>query len=301
MYAIVAPENGDGVRLASLAACIHLAAAGAEPVLSLLTRDLNRIALESNVVGAVNAGADFVITQPVFDLKRFGEWMTIVRDRDIHTRTRIIASVMPIGLPDGSRRLDIPAELMERLRTAGDRRTASVHVATEAIEAVRKTEGVRVVHDESSDRHITDAVRELHLAFVERGNRDEITIIAGGGISMAEHVAKTILCGADLVAIDVPLMIALECRVCMNCTQGLTCPIDLAEVEHHYAVQRMVNLMGAWHSQLLEMMGAMGIREIRRLRGQLGRAMFFDDLERECFGPIFGARRPDAEMTAMLL
>jgi len=26
-------------------------------------------------------------------------------------------------------------------------------------------------------------------------------------------------------------------------------------------MQRMVNLMGAWHSQLLEVMGAMGIRE----------------------------------------
>ena len=26
--------------------------------------------------------------------------------------------------------------------------------------------------------------------------------------------------------------------------------------------------MGAWHSQILEMMGAMGIREARRLRGE---------------------------------
>jgi ferredoxin len=140
-------------------------------------------------------------------------------------------------------------------------------------------------------RHISDAMREIHRAFVKLRMRDEITLMASGGISLAEHVAKTILCGADLVAVDVPLMIALECRVCKNCTEGLECPIDLSELDHDYAVQRIVNLMSAWHSQLLEMMGAMGIREARRLRGEVGRAMFFDDLERDCFGPIFGKRR----------
>ena len=148
-----------------------------------------------------------------------------------------------------------------------------------------------IVHESGRQRHITDALRELHQAFVRQRNRDEITLIASGGISMAEHVAKTILCGADLVAVDVPLMIALECRVCRNCTEGLTCPIDLKDIDHEYAVRRMVNLMGAWHSQLLEMMGAMGIREVRRLRGEVGRAMFFDDLERDCFGPVFGNRK----------
>ncbi|OFX17458.1 MAG: hypothetical protein A2Z18_00810 [Armatimonadetes bacterium RBG_16_58_9] len=140
-------------------------------------------------------------------------------------------------------------------------------------------------------RHISELVREVHLAFVESRTRDAVTLIASGGISMAEHVAKSILCGADLVAVDVPLMIALECRVCENCRRELKCPVDLASVDHDYAVQRIVNLMGAWHSQLLEMMGAMGIREVRRLRGEVGRAMFFDDLERECFGPVFGERK----------
>ena len=148
-----------------------------------------------------------------------------------------------------------------------------------------------IVRESGKSRHITDALRELHQALVRQGHRDEITLIASGGVSMAEHVAKTIICGADLVAVDVPLMIALECRVCRHCTDGLACPADLAGVEHDYAVRRMVNLVGAWHSQLLEMMGAMGIREVRRLRGEVGRAMFFDDLERDCFGPIFGERK----------
>jgi hypothetical protein len=53
----------------------------------------------------------------------------------------------------------------------------------------------------------------------------------------------------------------------------------------------VVNLVGAWHSQLLEMMGAMGIREARRLRGETGRCMFFEDMEAETFGRLFGRRK----------
>ncbi|MDO8684097.1 MAG: glutamate synthase-related protein [Armatimonadota bacterium] len=154
-----------------------------------------------------------------------------------------------------------------------------------------------VVNESGKARHITDAIRELHQAFVRAGIRDAVTLIASGGISMAEHVIKTILCGADLVAIDIPLMVALECRVCMNCQEGLKCPANFHDIEHNYAVQRIVNLMGAWHSQMLEMMGAMGIREARRLRGEVGRAMFFDDLERECFGPVFGKLKAWAEVS----
>lgn len=142
-------------------------------------------------------------------------------------------------------------------------------------------------------RHVSLAVRDVHLALVDAGIRDEVTLIASGGISLAEHVVKTLLCGADAVCIDVPLMLALECRLCMNCCNELACPADIDNVDRDYAVQRIVNLMGAWHSQLLEMMGAMGIREARRLRGEVGRAMFFDDLERDCFGPIFGERRTE--------
>jgi hypothetical protein len=37
-------------------------------------------------------------------------------------------------------------------------------------------------------------------------------------------------------------------------------------------------------------MGAMGMREARRLRGEMGRAMFFEDLEREIFLPLSNKR-----------
>ena len=140
-------------------------------------------------------------------------------------------------------------------------------------------------------RHARDVLREVHRALVKDGRRDEVTLVASGGIAQAEHMAKAIICGADLVAIDVPLLLALECRLCGECERGEICPILLEETDADFAVHRIVNLIGAWHSQLLEVLGAMGIREVRRLRGETGRAMFFEDLERDTFGRMFGKRK----------
>jgi hypothetical protein len=140
-------------------------------------------------------------------------------------------------------------------------------------------------------RFIKDIVRDIHTSLVKAGVRDEIVIISGGGIALAEHLAKQILCGADLVTIDLPLLIALECRLCIRCRDGFNCPAKIEGIDAGYAAGRMTNLIAAWHDQLIEMMGAMGIREVRRLRGETGRALFFEDLEEETFGRLFGSRK----------
>ena len=134
-------------------------------------------------------------------------------------------------------------------------------------------------------RFIKDVLRDLHTCLVQEGVRDEVTLIAGGGIALPEHMAKAIICGADLVAVDLPLLIALGCRACGDDHNG-SCPAGISDADPEYAKQRMVNLMGAWHAQLIEVLGAMGIREVRRLRGETGRAMFREDLEREAFGDL---------------
>jgi len=138
---------------------------------------------------------------------------------------------------------------------------------------------------------LKDMIRKIHTSLIEKGTRDEVTLVAGGGIALAEHMAKAIICGADLISIDLPLMIALECRLCDHCEPGMSCPVGLEDVPFDYAAGRMTNLIGAWHDQLIEVMGAMGMREARRLRGDVGRAMFFEDLEEETFGKLFGKRK----------
>jgi glutamate synthase domain-containing protein 2 len=141
-------------------------------------------------------------------------------------------------------------------------------------------------------------LRDVHGTLVRQGVRDEVTLVASGGIALAEHVAKAIICGADLVAVDVPLLLALECRLCGECVRGEPCQIALEEIEPEYGAQRIYNLMGAWHQQLIEVLGAMGMREVRRLRGETGRSMFFEDLERETFGRVFGKRKDVAREEA---
>ncbi len=54
--AVSVPESEDGVRMSSLAASKHLADLGAEPIFHVLTRDQNRIALQSAILGAASLG-----------------------------------------------------------------------------------------------------------------------------------------------------------------------------------------------------------------------------------------------------
>ncbi|WP_299983192.1 glutamate synthase-related protein [Desulfobacula sp.] len=145
--------------------------------------------------------------------------------------------------------------------------------------------------ESDNPRFIKDMLRDIHLALIDAGTRQQINIIASGGICMAEHVNKSIICGADGVAIDRPLLIAMECRLCDRCRNGLSCPVELESIDPAYGSNRITNLMSAWRNQMLEMLGAMGLREARRLRGEVGRSMWFEDLEKESFAPIFGERK----------
>ena len=144
-----------------------------------------------------------------------------------------------------------------------------------------------------SGEFLKESFRRIHTHLVERGLRDLVTLIASGGIAQAEHMAKIIICGADMVVLDIPFLIAIECRMCMNCTKGRPCPVDIAHVPVDFGARRMTNLGSSWHSQLLEVLGAMGIREVRRLRGEYGRAMFYEDLERETFQALFAGGKAD--------
>ncbi len=145
--------------------------------------------------------------------------------------------------------------------------------------------------DVENPRYLRDAIRDIHLALVENSARLKVNLFFSGGIAMAEHVIKAIICGADGAVLDASLLLALECRRCKRCVSGLSCPARLEEVDPEYGASRVKNLMGAWRNQMLEMLGAMGLREVRRLRGEVGRSMWFEDLERDNFGPIFGERK----------
>lgn len=159
--------------------------------------------------------------------------------------------------------------------------------------------GIRVFHftanyhGQSKDgKFIFDMIRDAHQKLVEERIRDQFTLIGSGGVIAAEHVAKAIIAGLDVVALDTPLVVALQGRLGHGRDELIDrkhgkCVLP-RNIPPAWGVQRILNMCGAWRDQMLEMMGAMGLREVRRLRGEIGRAMFQKTLEREAFGQISG-------------
>ncbi len=165
------------------------------------------------------------------------------------------------------------------------------HAGAEIIHITADYRGREINSGETKERRtLKDIIRAVHLKLVDEGVRDEVTLIASGGIAMAEYVPKAMLCGADLTAVDIPLLVALGVRVYEEPRKLLVFPETLDKFPTAVLSQRIINLMGAWHSQMLEMMGAMGIREARRLRGESGRAIFFEEIDRDTFGKLFKKR-----------
>ena len=145
-------------------------------------------------------------------------------------------------------------------------------------------------HGRSRDgRFVLNLIRDAHSALVRAGCREQATLLGSGGIVAAEHVPKALICGLDAAALDTALLAAVQARFRGECSLWQTADFELpGKLSVSWARQRIVNLMASWHDQMLEILGAMGIREVRRLRGEMGRAMFQKDLEREAFLGIEG-------------
>jgi len=232
-------------------------------------------------------GASLIPCLTVQDIARQTDWIRTSRAVEIadapaiETAVDSVRGVQPeatvlVGMP-------LDAQAPSRARVLARKGVDSLHFYADS-------HGNEV--GAASPRFLKEMIREVHLELVETGVREHINLIFSGGIAMAEHMAKAVICGADAVTVDRALWVALECRLCGRCQRGLSCPVALDRpFDTHWGTQRIVNLMGTWHSQLIEVMGAMGMREARRLRGEVGRSMWFEDLERDHFGPLFGERK----------
>jgi glutamate synthase domain-containing protein 2 len=156
-------------------------------------------------------------------------------------------------------------------------------------------QGVRIFHlfadEEGRDqagRPLPDSLRAVHTHLVQRRWRDSLSFLVSGAIAAAEHVPKIIACGADAVVLDWVPIIAWGCSLWAD--KG-NCPVENSEIDAEWGAQRLVNLMAAWRDQLLEALGAMGMREVRRLRGEVGRVIF-DEIESKTFHRLFSATAP---------
>ncbi len=177
-----------------------------------------------------------------------------------------------------------------RRRYPGSIVCVRVPMNTDLVELAQQ--GVRVFHLAANyhgyvgDQFVIDLILQAHQSLVDAGMREEVTLIGSGGIVLAEHVPKAIICGLDAVALDVALAVALQARFSGECIDRETPSLSFPRLNKDWGVQRVKNLAASWRDQLLEVLGAMGLREVRRLRGEVGRCMFQKDLEREIFGEL---------------
>ncbi len=102
------------------------------------------------------AGADFVQTQPIYDIEGFKKWIELVRERGLHKQVRIIAGITPITSLAAARymktkvpNMDIPDTMIERLKKVRNKEEAAeegTKIAVETIKQLKLIEGVAGVH-----------------------------------------------------------------------------------------------------------------------------------------------------------
>lgn len=120
---------------------------------------------------------------------------------------------------------------------------------------------------------------ELAIAAVDsrlrqEGIRNEVSLVASGGIRNSADVAKAIALGADAVYIGTASLIAMGCTLCQRCYTGkcawgiaTTNPQLVKRLNPDIAYRRLYNLLRGWSIEIKEMLGAMGINAIESLRG----------------------------------
>jgi methylenetetrahydrofolate reductase (NADPH) len=103
----------------------------------------------------VAAGVQFIQTQCIFNMERFGKWMQLVRDRGLHEKVHILGGVTPmksVGMANYMKNMvpgmDVPDELIARIKgVEKDKRAEEgVKIAIETIQQLKEMEGIHGVH-----------------------------------------------------------------------------------------------------------------------------------------------------------
>ena len=101
----------------------------------------------------VEAGADFIQTQAIFDMDRFERWMEKVRELGIHKKVPILAGVIPIKSLGAVRYMKnnvsgmiVPDEIFDRIKNAEKKKEEGIKLCVEMINHLKTVEGVAGIH-----------------------------------------------------------------------------------------------------------------------------------------------------------
>ena len=120
----------------------------------------------------IDAGAQFIQTQSIFDVAGFAQQMKIVHDQGLHEKTAILAGIIvpkSAGMLKYMNRsvagVTVPDELIKRMENASDRKEEGLKVTIELIEQVQAIPGVRGVHVQAieAEQLIPDILKRAGL------------------------------------------------------------------------------------------------------------------------------------------
>ncbi len=104
----------------------------------------------------INAGAQFIQTQPVYDYDRFTDWLEALDKRNLLDKVYIMAGLIPLKTARAAHFMAedvpgvvIPPEMVKRMDEAGDKDGQSeegVAIALELIEKLKNTPGLNGMH-----------------------------------------------------------------------------------------------------------------------------------------------------------
>lgn len=129
------------------------------------------------------------------------------------------------------------------------------------------------------------AIPKVHRHLVAEGIRDEIVVMASGGVRTAHDIAKAIALGADGVVLGTTELVAIGCTRCSNCERGRGCPFGLTTtdpelsllVEPPWGAERIGNVYGSFQWQLRGILRRLGLASIRELRGRADMLRYLPD------------------------
>jgi glutamate synthase domain-containing protein 2 len=120
------------------------------------------------------------------------------------------------------------------------------------------------------------AIPKVHRFLEAEGIRDELVVMASGGVRTAYDIAKSIALGADGCVIGTADLIPLGCVRLGTCEREKGCPFGITTTDPELAKlvdpleggQRIANLYASWRTQLAGILDRLGLASIRDLRGR---------------------------------